>query len=405
MGLSTNSSSIANSYATGSVSGNSTVGGLVGYNGNSSSVDNSYTTVTVSGNNNVGGLVGSNVNSSSIANSYATGTISGGSNVGGLVGANGNSSSVANSYTAGSVSGSSTVGGLVGYNGNSSSVANSYNTGSVSGNSGSTKVGGLVGGNYNSTIDNSYATGLVLGNANVGGFVGYDSGGTYIADFFDHTINYSMTGTGNNANVSGIAETTANLQTKSTFTNAGWDFNGLWTINGGTYPYLIWQDMDNGAFIGGTPSIPFLIHNVNQLQFMGYAPSDSFQLVSDIDASATSGWNNDAGFTPIGNSTTPFTGTFNANSYTISDLSIDLPTTNDVGLFGQASGSTIENVGLVNANITGKNNVGALVGLNINSSTTTTAMPQAVSAVISILAALSVGIIQAASIIVMPPAV
>ena len=51
----------------------------------------------------------------------------------------------------------------------------------------------------------------------------------------------------------------------------------------------------------------------------------------------------------------PFTGTFNGNSYTISNLYIDIPSTNDVGLFGYTSGATIENVGLINVNITGEN--------------------------------------------------
>ncbi len=159
-----------------------------------------------------------------------------------------------------------------------------------------------------------------------------------------------------------------------------WDFNGLWKDGAGlAYPTLIWQDMNNGPFIGGTGPIPFLIHNVNQLQFMDYEPSASFQLASDIDASATSGWNADAGFTPIGNSSTPFTGTFNGNSYTISNLFINLPTTNGVGLFGYTSGATIENVGLINVNVTGGENwVGSLVGIVKIQPPSTIAMPPAV---------------------------
>ena len=186
----------------------------------------------------------------------------------------------------------------------------------------------------------------------------------YIADFFDHTINYSMTGTGNNANVSGIAETTANAANSNLLSQCRYGISMVYGNNGGTcisLPYMARHEQWR-LYRRHCASIPFLIHNVNQLQFMDYAPSDSFQLASDIDASATSGWNADAGFTPIGNSSTPFTGTFNGNSYTISNLFINLPTTNDVGLFGHTSGATIENVGLVNANITGKNNVGALVG-------------------------------------------
>ena len=97
---------------------------------------------------------------------------------------------------------------------------------------------------------------------------------------------------------------------------------------------------------------------------MGGFLSSRFGLANNIDASGTCNWNSGAGFTPIGNSSTPFTGTFNGNNYTISDLFINLPTTNDVGLFGYTWGAIIENVGLLNANITGQNNVGGLVGYN-----------------------------------------
>ena len=62
-----NGGEITNSYATGSVAGRSSVGGLVGENrGN---ITNSYATGSVAGSNNVGGLVGYNY-SGEITNSY-----------------------------------------------------------------------------------------------------------------------------------------------------------------------------------------------------------------------------------------------------------------------------------------------------------------------------------------------
>jgi len=95
------------------VSGDSRVGGLVGQN-RGSTVSNSYATGDVSGNNYVGGLVGFNSVGSKVSNSYATGTVSGDSRVGGLVGYNLHFSTVSNSYATGTVSGSDHVGGLVG---------------------------------------------------------------------------------------------------------------------------------------------------------------------------------------------------------------------------------------------------------------------------------------------------
>ncbi len=365
--------SIDDSYATGSVSGSYIVGGLVGFSISSSSITNSFATGNVSTaggyDEYVGGLVGYNV-SSSITNSYATGSVSGGNNVGGLVGYNRNSSSIDNSYATGNVSGSGgSVGGLVGTN-YKASIDDSYATGSVSGND---WVGGLVGYNYDSSsIANSFATGSVNSSTNVGGLIGYDdTSNTLTNNWWYNSLN---NGIGNNGPDTSAghwqeANSASDFYSSSQAVYSTWDFNGLWKDGAGlTYPTLIWQGMNNGSFIGGTASIPFLIHNVNQLQFMEYALSDSFQLASDIDASATSGWNSGAGFTPVGNSSTPFTGTFNGDNYTISDLFINLPTTNDVGLFGKTSGSNIENVGLINANITGQNNVGTLVGYNNNSS-------------------------------------
>ena len=87
--------------------------------------------------------------------------------VGSLVGSS--SGNITNSYATGAVEGNSDIGGLVGYT-DYGTVTNSYAMGNVLGNS---HVGGLVGINNNSNITNSYATGSVLGNgAAVGGLVG-----------------------------------------------------------------------------------------------------------------------------------------------------------------------------------------------------------------------------------------
>ncbi|WP_172600431.1 YDG domain-containing protein [Sulfurivermis fontis] len=173
VGSNGNSGTITGSYATGIVSGNTNVGGLVGSN-NSGTITDSYATGSVSGNTNVGGLVGSN-NRGTITDSYATGIVTGDISVGGLVGKNYYYGTITGSYATGIVTGDFSVGGLVGSN-NRSTVTDSYATGDVTG-SGS-YVGGLVGQNYSagvsldSTISNSYATGSVAGGSSVGGLVG-----------------------------------------------------------------------------------------------------------------------------------------------------------------------------------------------------------------------------------------
>ncbi len=95
-----------------------------------------------------------------------------------------------------------------------------------------------------------------------------------------------------------------------------------------------------------------------------------YALGNNINAVATATWNSNgaatpmyAGFTPIGTSADPFTGTFEGLGHTISDLTIYRPTTSYVGLIGK-SGKTgvIRDVGLIGGSVSGSGYVGALVG-------------------------------------------
>ena len=62
------------------------------------------------------------------------------------------------------------------------------------------------------------------------------------------------------------------------------------------------------------------IYDVDDLQAMQDDLTGSYILMNDIDASATSGWNAGAGFAPVGTSANPFTGTFDGDEHTITDL-------------------------------------------------------------------------------------
>ncbi|WP_254863477.1 GLUG motif-containing protein [Halovivax gelatinilyticus] len=96
------------------VSGESTVGGLVG--SLEGTVSSSSTNVTVAGEDGVGGLVGENAGE--VTTTYAVGDVSGDDTVGGLVGHNtGEGAIISQSYAAGNVTGDDAVGGLVGTNG------------------------------------------------------------------------------------------------------------------------------------------------------------------------------------------------------------------------------------------------------------------------------------------------
>jgi hypothetical protein len=115
----------------------------------------------------------------------------------------------------------------------------------------------------------------------------------------------------------------------------------------------------NGAFEVGT---------LSQLQCVGDSLDgpgldQNYRLTADINATSTSAWNGNSGFDPIGNSSNPFTGTFDGEGHAISNLTIDRRWTDGVGLFGTVgTAGTVRNVGLVDAAITGTESVGGVAG-------------------------------------------
>ena len=113
----------------------------------------------------------------------------------------------------------------------------------------------------------------------------------------------------------------------------------------------------------GTQADPYIIHDVNDLQAMENDLDAYYELANDIDASATSGWNAGAGFLPIGQSSPYFSGHFDGKGYSITDLMVNRGDTDDVGLFGiTKNDASIQNVKLINADITGDWHTGGLVG-------------------------------------------
>ncbi len=95
------------------------------------------------------------------------------------------------------------------------------------------------------------------------------------------------------------------------------------------------------AFSGlgtGTSGDPFQITTVTQLQEMKDNLSAHYRLKNEIDASETAGWNSGEGFEPIGDSDDKFTGTLSGGGYIIDSLTINRPTEDRVGLFGNVEG-------------------------------------------------------------------
>ena len=96
-----------------------------------------------------------------------------------------------------------------------------------------------------------------------------------------------------------------------------------------------------------------------------------YELVADLDfdtngnGEADAGdayWNDGEGWVPIGDYAHSFTADFDGNNHTIANLYISRRDTNHVGLFGEISDSSIKQVGVVSATVSGYEFVGGLVG-------------------------------------------
>ncbi|MFC0229481.1 two-partner secretion domain-containing protein [Serratia aquatilis] len=167
------SSSIMDSYATGKVTAESAAGGLVG-SLSGSILSGVWASGDVIGKFCIGGLVGCTM-TSSITDAYASGNVSGGGRVGGLLG-DLDRSSLSNSKASGNVSASGAIGGLVGELHNNSEVVYSSASGDVThiGPEGPTSMTGtLAGSSLDSKIIKSFATGSVIGGQDAGKLVGY----------------------------------------------------------------------------------------------------------------------------------------------------------------------------------------------------------------------------------------
>lgn len=216
--------------------------GLFGYIGTGADLSNiKIVNANITGNNTVGGLVGY-ADNATITNCQTSGTITAGASyVGGLIGQANFVTIDKSSSTANVNSLQGTSGGLVGYK-FGGTINNSYARGNVTGSSYS---GGLVGFD-NGYVNNSYSTGSVACSSTwCKGLIGKDWG-SYIANFWD--VNTSGK---TNANGTGrTGKTTAEMKTESTFTNAGWDFASIWAIdpliNDG-YPYYFGPRIDETA--------------------------------------------------------------------------------------------------------------------------------------------------------------
>ncbi|MDX9900250.1 MAG: GLUG motif-containing protein, partial [Aliarcobacter sp.] len=400
-------SKIDSSNATGNVNFNSSnntyttsyqdIGGLVGLNTASSTISNSNASGTVSGNENIGGLVGLHESSSTIENSYATGAVKGTTDVGGLVGQSSSStitgsSARTNTNTVSVHSSGTNIGGLVGYT-LSSTISDSYSEKNVSTNTNSNQIGGLIGYASGTTISNSNASGTVNGGYDVGGLVGWLSNGSKIisGSYYGGT---SVSGTrnigglvgsdyldkGNNNNQNSVLHDTTTYISNSFYNADTVNINSGKNVTlGAIYNKQFTDWMSANRFVlvasdrfGTADSNGYYGITASNIEFvLGYAYHDGikFKVTENIDLSSiahsdgTSGnlfqWHL-AQFGRMGADGASFDGA----GFMLSNLNVTQNFNNDIGLFGRVVNAEVKNLNLSNTTISAYSNIGSLVGYN-----------------------------------------
>lgn len=107
------------------------------------------------------------------------------------------------------------------------------------------------------------------------------------------------------------------------------------------------------------------IGSVEELQAMQADVTADYRLINDINATKTSNWNGGDGFKPIGNASSPYTGTFDGSEYQIDGLEVSNSSLDNAGFIGYAgSGATVKTVELTQTSINGGSNTGVVAGFS-----------------------------------------
>ncbi len=363
--------------------------GLFGFTAAATIDDVHLTNVSIHGQSAVGALIGGKRNGD-VGSCSATGTLTveqdsgGNSYTGGLIGRNEAFESISSNIIecfadvditatgdfVGGLTGNNRAG-YPGYEGGTILIENCYAQGDVSGDE---KTGGFIGnqdGTASGTIEvnHCYSSGAVTGT---GGLIGTCTHGTVNSSFWDT----ETSGQGSSAGGTGL--TTAEMQNFFTYMDSGWDFMGeslngtenYWGLNSeenGGYPFLAWQGYENQPFEqpngDGSASTPWEIASFSNLKWMSSNSTvwnDHFVQTDDIVAYST---RDTLGISPIGSESNPFSGDYDGGGHTITGVVINKPNREYVGLFAYAQNANLEDIHLVDADVTGYRKAGGLVGM------------------------------------------
>ncbi|OAS15523.1 S-layer homology domain-containing protein [Paenibacillus oryzisoli] len=398
--------------------------GLFGQTSNATITNVHLTNITVKGYRYVGGIAG-DASQTSITNSYAEGNVTGNESVGVLVGYN-DFSNISDSYAQGQVSiGPSpedSFGGAIGYS--SGLVTRVYSIASVGSGSYS---GGLIGQRPGGAVTSSYWNTETSGMSTSDGGDGKTTAemkrkATYVGWDFTNTWGLIEEATYPLLRSDYTKVALASLTVEDTADNAPQALDRAFSDDYGVYVVRVVSKTDQVTVAGtalsgtsnvsvdggsgtkvlslnpgpndfqikvsdatdptrlnaiykltvirdaGTAGYPHRITTAEQLSKIGnaaegYGMGQVYLLENDLDLSAFSAG---AGWMPVGNTSAPFSGSFDGQNHAIANIGIQRAGTDGIGLFGSTSSASIKNIALLGTNIHGKDKVGALIGEAVN---------------------------------------
>ena len=359
------------------------------------------TNANVSGAKNVGGIVGDS-EGGYVTGCSVTGVVSAtGSNVGGVVGHQASDALTLNCLGNATVTGTLRTGGVVGYSATNSAIAGCCHSGSVTGTS---FVGGIVGLNAGSDCSHSYNKGSITGDNSCGGLVGYSTYGDLFCMFTIGTVNcngeFRGIAIGNITYGTGVARVyydrdhttmTDDFATGAEYLlmqddsflktlNFGFDiFVGDYFHTNDGYPLMRWQliawdgsvgepetDANGVYLITGGNELAWFARLVNgTLSGVAQNRAANARVTRDILLNPAIFDEKSQIWTPIGNTSSPFIGTFDGGEYRISGIYRPDDSTRYSGLFGAiGEGGTVKNLFIEDSSITASYYAGAIAATN-----------------------------------------
>jgi len=227
------------------------------------------------------------------------------------------------------------------------------------------------------TVTTNAATSVTSTGATLNGSVNANNASTAVTFEYGLTTSYGTIVTADQSPVTGSAATPVSKAITGLTAGVTYYYRVVGVNAGGTTNGL-GKSFTAPFFAGnGTPEDPYQIATLADLKWVSEHSdiwNSSFVQTANIDASITSTWNISKGFSPIGNATTKFTGSYNGQYHTITGLTINRSDEYNVGLFGVTANSILKNIALLDCSVIGQNNVGSLVGYMGYNSTLTSSI-------------------------------